>query len=279
VRVPDVVRLCAYDLNVDGAAEFGGHVRFVVLVEDGDALRAVGQVLRELLVGSEDREQDMLRMDVIVGQEFQRTQTPVFAAEMKHVILRPYWNVPQTIATRELLPELRAHPGRWVSEHFEIVRGWGDNATRVPATAENMQLAVKGKLRVRQQPGPRNALGLIALVLPNRYDVFLHSTPAPALFRRARRSFSHGCIRVSDPIGLAEQVLSESPDSWSRAKITQAIAGDTSIKVLLAKPLQVLILYGTAIATEDGAVHFFEDLYGHDARLNELLGKQAQSAR
>jgi murein L,D-transpeptidase YcbB/YkuD len=115
-------------------------------------------------------------------------------------------------------------------------------------------------------------LGLIALVLPNRYDVFMHSTPAPELFRRARRSFSHGCIRVSDPIALAEQVLSATPGNWSRAKIMEATASNTSVKVALAQPLQVLILYGTAIATEDGAVHFFEDIYGHDSRLSELLG-------
>ena len=224
------------------------------------------------LKAAEDFEADMLRMDVIVGKEYPHTHTPVFAADLKYVVFRPYWNVPYSILSRELLPELRAHPSRWASKHLEIVRGGGDEATPLAPTAENLALLAAGQLRVRQRPGADNALGLVAFMLPNTYNVYLHSTPAPRLFQQARRAFSHGCIRVSDPVALAEQVLRDTPGAWTREKINAAIDSKTTTKVVLRKPLQVLILYGTAVATEDGAVHFLEDLYGYDRQLEALLG-------
>jgi len=221
----------------------------------------------------EDREADMLKMDVIVGRAFPNTRTPVFSEEMRYLVFRPYWDVPYSIATRELLPEIRKNPAYLDKQHLEIVRGPGDDAQPVPATPENLAAVAQGTLRMRQRPGNDNALGLIKFMLPNEYNVYLHSTPAQGLFREARRAFSHGCIRVSDPVALALHVLKDEPGDWTREKIEAAMQGDTTFRVPLRKPIPVYILYGTAIASEAGQVFFFDDVYGHDARLAKLLGE------
>ncbi len=222
---------------------------------------------------NEDREADMERMDVIVGRVYPNTQTPVFTEEMRYVIFRPYWDVPYSITTREMLPEMRANP-RYLEEHdLEIVRGGGDEAKPVPQTPENLAALAAGTLRLRQRPGPDNALGLVKFMLPNAYNVYLHSTPAQGLFRESRRAYSHGCIRVSDPIALAQHVLKNEPGGWTREKIEAAMNGLRPVRVNLSQPIRVFILYGTAIVTEAGQVFFFEDVYGHDAKLAALLEK------
>jgi murein L,D-transpeptidase YcbB/YkuD len=132
-------------------------------------------------------------------------------------------------------------------------------------------LLASGKLKLRQRPGPENSLGLIKFSLPNPRDVYLHSTPTPALFRESARAFSHGCIRVSDPIALAVHVLHNTSAEWTAAAVSTAMRADLTRHVNLANPVPVLILYGTALATEDGKISFFNDLYGHDARLTNVL--------
>jgi len=227
----------------------------------------------------QDREAEMLPMNVIVGREYPRTRTPVFEADMKYVVFRPYWDVPRSILVNEILPLLARNPRYLESQDMEIVRGESDEAAVLPATPENIQALASGQLRLRQRPGPNNALGLIKFMLPNTHDVYLHSTPAPRLFEQARRTFSHGCIRVSDPVALAEQVLKSTAGDWTREKIMAAMNGGTTFHVPLAKPVHVLIVYGTAVATEDGAVHFFDDIYGYDRRLESLLGLAPLSGR
>jgi murein L,D-transpeptidase YcbB/YkuD len=219
-----------------------------------------------------DREDEMLRMDVIVGREYPRSRTPVFAADMKYVVFRPYWDVPRSILVHEILPLLAGNPRYLDSQDMEIVRGESDEATVLPPTPENIQALAAGQLRLRQRPGANNALGLIKFMLPNEHNVYLHSTPAPRLFGQARRTFSHGCIRVSDPVALAEQVLRGTAGNWTHESIVADMNGSTTLHVPLAAPVHVLILYGTAVATEDGAVHFFDDIYGYDRRLESLLG-------
>jgi murein L,D-transpeptidase YcbB/YkuD len=218
-----------------------------------------------------DRKAEILQMDVIVGRTYPKLQTPVFTAEMKYVIFRPYWDVPYSITQREMLREIRANPNYLRKEHLEIVRGPGDSAAVVPPSPEAIQELAAGTLRLRQQPGADNALGLIKFMLPNTYNVYLHSTPAHRLFSQSRRAFSHGCIRVSDPVALAAHVLNNAPGSWTPESITAAMNGPGSVRVNLTKPIRVLILYATALATEDGAVMFFEDIYGHDRKLEKLL--------
>ncbi len=222
--------------------------------------------------GDSDTEQGMLRMDVIVGQEYPRTRTPVFMADIRTVVFRPYWDVPRSIVRREILPALARDPHLLQRQHMQLVRGPADDSPVVPATPQNLQLLASGALRLRQEPGPDNALGLIKFLLPNAHDVYLHSTPAVQLFGQAERAFSHGCIRVSDPVALAQYVLRGTPGNWTRANILSAMNGAHTQRVLLAQSTHVLILYGTAIASEDGQLHFFDDLYGQDRRLQAVLG-------
>ena len=218
-----------------------------------------------------DRAADILQMDVIVGRTFPRTRTPVFAADMKSVIFRPYWDVPRSITLREMLPKIQANPGYLASQHLEIVSN-GPGAAVLPATAANVQALAAGTARLRQQPGADNALGLIKFDLPNFHSIYLHSTPAQQLFLRSRRAFSHGCIRVSDPVALAAYVLRDTPGGWTPARIEAAMQGTETRRVRLAKPIRVMILYGTVLAKEDGEVLFFDDLYGQDRQLERLLG-------
>jgi murein L,D-transpeptidase YcbB/YkuD len=224
-----------------------------------------------LLKSDRDREADMLRMNVIVGQEYPSKYTPVFAADIESIVFRPFWDVPPSIARNELVPLLRRKPDYLAAEHMQIVRNGGDSEEPLPPSPMNLDAVAAGNLRLRHRPGSDNALGLIKFVLPNPYGVYLHSTPAPQLFARPRRSFSHGCIRVSDPEALAVEVLRGTPGDWTLSNVQAAMNGDTTRTVRLAHPMHVLVLYGTAIASEDGAVHFFDDVYGHDRRLAALL--------
>lgn len=220
-----------------------------------------------------DREAEIVGMDVIVGQSFPRSRTPVFTEEIRQVVFRPYWDVPYSITIREMLPAIRRNPGYFARNHLEIVRGPGDDAMPVPVTPENIDALATGLLRLRQRPGPDNSLGLVKFVLPNAFNVYLHSTPAHELFGESRRAFSHGCIRVRDPVGLAEHVFHDQPEPWSRERIERAMQdGPDSQRVNLARPLRVFVVYGTAVATEAGKVLFFDDIYGHDRRLEALLG-------
>jgi murein L,D-transpeptidase YcbB/YkuD len=217
-----------------------------------------------------DSEAHILQMDVIVGKAFDSTQTPVFAADMSYLIFRPYWEVPYSIALKEVVPAARKDPADIERRQMEIVRGNGDTATVMPNTAENVELVAKGTLRLRQRPGPNNSLGLVKFMLPNPYNVYLHSTPAQALFAESRRDFSHGCVRVSDPVGLAQYVLRDSPE-WTREKILAAMNGEKSLNVALKNRIRVFIVYGTALATEKGNILFFDDIYRHDERLQKAL--------
>ena len=220
-----------------------------------------------------DSAQDILQMDVIVGDTFRTRRTPVFAAEMRYVVLQPYWDVPRSILLKELLPDIRRKPG-WLESHdYEIVRGQSDDAIPVPATIENIDLLARGTLRLRQNPGPSNALGHVKFMLPNEHNVYLHDTPGRDLFNRSRRAFSHGCIRVSDPMALLAHVMRDDP-TWTTERVARALALDRPTRVALAHSIPVFILYGTAVATEAGPVLFFEDLYGQDAPLLEKIASR-----
>ena len=190
--------------------------------------------------------------DVIVGRAL-NTRTPVFVEEMEHVVFRPYWNVPSSIVRNEILPAMSRQPDYLRRHNMEIVSAPG------------------APIRIRQRPGASNALGLVKFVFPNDDGVYLHGTPAPALFARARRDLSHGCVRAQDPVGLAEWVLADRPE-WTRERILAAMHGEETLRVELSRPIRVILFYLTAVVTpEDGLVHFVNDIYGHDARLDRML--------
>lgn len=211
-----------------------------------------------------------VRMGVIVGRAV-RTQTPVFADEMTHLIFRPYWNVPRSILRNEVLPAAEADPLYLRRNDMELVAGQGDDAKPIEASPENLAAARAGALRIRQRPGPKNSLGLVKFIFPNDDNVYLHGTPARQLFGRSRRDFSHGCVRVEDPPALASWLLRDQPE-WTRERIEAAMTGGTTRQVNLRQPVPVILYYVTAAVTpDDGLLHFADDLYGHDRSLERAL--------
>jgi L,D-transpeptidase YcbB len=175
------------------------------------------------------------------------------------------------------VPGARRDPASIERRQMQIVRGFGDSATVMPNTAENVALIAQGTLRLRQKPGPSNSLGLVKFMLPNRYNVYLHGAPVQAPFSVSPRDLSPGCIRVSDPVGLAQYVLRESPE-WTRERILAAMNGAEPQTVTLQNRTRVFIVYGTALATEQGDILFFDDIYGHDKRLDQALNSREHGA-
>jgi murein L,D-transpeptidase YcbB/YkuD len=216
-------------------------------------------------------------MNVIVGKALDK-RTPLFFQDMSLIEFSPYWNIPSSIARAETVPKLRRDPSHFNREGLEFVADGQVDRTLSPA---NLAAVLAGQMRIRQRPGPRNALGDIKFIFPNTDNIYLHHTPAPHLFKQDRRDFSHGCIRVEDPVALARFVLQQQP-AWTAERIQEAMESEKSKTIRVQPPLPVVIAYATAIARADGKIHFFADIYGHDKLLDLALKrtvKRAQAAR
>ena len=205
---------------------------------------------------------------VIVGRE--QRQSPSFSAPMTHVVLNPWWEVPRRLAVRDKLPQFQRDPDAAVRLGFEAVDAAG---YRIDPSAIDWKAYTPANFpfRLRQRPGPDNALGEVKLMLPNRHDVYLHDTPSRDLFARVRRDFSSGCIRVGDAIGLTEWVLAGT--GWDRARIDDALATGVPTVVRLAAPLPVHLVYRTATLDGDGGVRLLADPYGRDPVLVAALDR------
>jgi L,D-transpeptidase YcbB len=184
-------------------------------------------------------------MRVVVGKAMS-TETPVFSRDMTFVVLRPYWNVPPGILRRTVIPAIKRNPNELTSKNYEITTLDGKVVTSGVVSDDVLAQLQAGKLAVRQKPGPNNALGLVKLMFPNEYSVYLHSTPATELFSQSRRDFSAGCIRVEEPAELTAWVLRNNP-GWDLQRVREGM--------------------------QNGEVHFYDDIYGHDARLKAALAK------
>jgi L,D-transpeptidase YcbB len=213
-----------------------------------------------------------LTMNVVVGKAYDHN-TPVFEDSMQYVIFRPYWNVPYSIAKAEYLPKVARDPDYLSKKGFEVVNSRQEVVASGPVSADVLQQLRAGKLFVRQAPGPKNSLGLVKFIFPNDYSVYMHDTPAQEFFSKTRRDFSHGCIRLEKPADLAVWVLRDNP-GWNAERVRAAMTGSSNNQqVNLAHPIPVLIVYATVIVNEDGTVHFYDDIYGHDAALEKVLQK------
>jgi len=193
---------------------------------------------------------------VQVGKPYH--QTPVFRDEITYLVFNPTWTVPPGILRNETLPAIRNDASYLVKQNMTVV----DRSGRAvdPATIDwNASFPYS----VRQEPGPNNALGRVKFMFPNPYMVYLHDTPSRRLFDRADRTFSHGCIRVEDPLRLAELLLATTP-GWNRDTIDSAIATGTTRTVTLANPMPVMLLYFTAEIDAQGDLTFFRDPYDRD---------------
>ena len=212
-----------------------------------------------------------LTMNVVVGKAYDHS-TPVFEEKMAYVVFRPYWNVPYSIAKAEYLSRIARDPDYLSKKGFEVVNSRQEVVTSGTVTSDVLAQLRAGKLFIRQAPGPKNSLGLVKFIFPNDYSVYMHDTPAQEFFSKSRRDFSHGCIRLGKPADLAVWVLRDNP-GWNMDRVRAAMNGSATQQVNLAHRIPVLIVYGTVIVTEDGTVHFYDDIYGHDASLEEVLDK------
>lgn len=233
------------------------------------------------LYGVEDN-RDALTLRIVVGKP--KWNTPIFSEYMTHIVVNPYWNIPPSIVRDDIAPRLKSDPNYMADrnihalglkfEHSESA----DEAAQEAAEDEYISKVLSGNYKLRQNPGPSNPLGRIKFLFPNKYSVYLHDTPNRGYFLRAQRNFSHGCIRVENPVSLAGFVLS--PDTaWNEEEIRSAINRGKTRTVHLPEPVPVYILYFTAWVDNNGLVNFHKDIYGLDQVLqNALLQSTARRA-
>ncbi len=207
------------------------------------------------------------RMRVVVGKPYSRT--PVFSDRIRYVEFNPYWNVPGDIAIKEELPSLKTNPANLAAQGFEAVSG--DQVYDLRSVDWARYGPGNFPFRLRQRPGPNNALGRVKIMFPNPHDVYLHDTPSRGLFARSERAFSHGCIRLARPLELADQVLRVGGVSgWNPQRIDAVVASQKNTIVNLNDPIPVYITYQTAWS-DNGVVSFRRDIYEHDAKLLAAL--------
>ena len=212
---------------------------------------------------------DLPNMRVVVGKAL-KNETPVLMAEMRFIDFMPYWNVPYSIVKKEILPKLMQNPSYLDKENMELVTTYGNKTRAVAFTGSSIAGLKQGTLRIRQRPGKKNALGRVKFIFPNKEDVYLHDTPSQNLFNKSRRDFSHGCVRVANPEGLAEFALK---NQWSKEKIQRALNSPKTQRVILKKSIPVLFFYITSFFDDNNNLAFYPDIYGYDAILFGALRK------
>ena len=217
-----------------------------------------------------ENEKTVLSMHVVVGKPFQRT--PVFTAKMTYLVINPPWNIPDSIAQKEILKKIQDEPQYLAKQNIKVLRGWGPQEKEIDPEAIDWSRINANTLayRFRQEPGPLNPLGRIKFMLPNKFDVYLHDTPSTRLFSESVRAFSHGCTRIEKPVELGEYVLQDDP-RWTREKLLAEIEKGTEQTIPLPHPLNVHFLYLTAWVDEDGVLQFRNDVYKRDKQLDEAL--------
>ena len=197
---------------------------------------------------------------VIVGEE--EDQTPEFRSALSHVVFNPTWTVPYSIASEELLPKIKENPGFLARGGYELFDRDGDRVD--PSTVEWSAIGIGNfPFTIVQQPGPENQLGQVKFVFPNEYSVCMHDTPAKSLFDKAARAFSHGCIRVDEPLGFAEVLLGA--ERWTSEQVDAAIKSGKTRSIELSEPLPLHVSYWTAEVDDFGQIHFYDDIYDRDA--------------
>lgn len=217
-----------------------------------------------------DKGKVRMSMPVVVGKPYHAT--PVFTELMTYLVFSPYWNIPTGIASRVIVPNIRRNPEYLEQESIKVFRGWEQPARELdPASIDWSQVeAGRSPYRFRQEPGPNNALGGVKFMFPNKYQVYMHDTPARELFEHTSRDFSNGCIRLKEPLRLAEYLLREH-DGWDAQRITAAAQRGQEQTVRLTRAWPVHVLYWTVWVGADGEVNFRPDVYGRDAELGKAL--------
>jgi murein L,D-transpeptidase YcbB/YkuD len=211
-----------------------------------------------------------LEMRVVVGRNYRRT--PVFSGKMTYMVLNPEWNVPGSIAVKDILPKVKEDPSYLQRMGFKVYASWQDDAAVInPAEIDWSSISSRNfGFRLVQAPGPQNALGRIKFMLPNKYAVYLHDTPSQQLFQQARRGFSSGCIRVEKPFELAAYVL-QGQEGWTEEKLIAGVKSGEKRIIGLQETVPVHLLYWTAWVDEEGKLNFRKDIYKRDEPLDRAL--------
>ncbi len=217
----------------------------------------------------------IMTMPIVVGKQNQRTS--VFSGKMTYIELNPYWNIPQTIAVKEILPKVKKDPTYLAQKRIKVIEYWRRQEREVNPDKVNWSRLNQDNLKYsfRQDFGPGNALGRVKFMFPNKFDIYLHDTPERQLFKRTQRTFSHGCIRIAKPIDLAEYLLKDDL-KWGRRKILAEIGKGKRQVLKLQEPIDVHILYLTAWVDHQGEVQFRPDIYQGDAVLMQALQEKPQ---
>ncbi|UCG11471.1 MAG: L,D-transpeptidase family protein [Deltaproteobacteria bacterium] len=261
LNVPVEDRVCQIKLNME---------RWRWLPQDlGERYVLVNIASFELEVIEKGRA--VMKMRVVVGRDYRHT--PVFSAKMTHLVLSPYWYVPQKIATEDKLPQMQKDPTYLARHKMKVFDDWGPEAEEIdPGTIDWLQVNTENfNYILRQEPGPDNELGRVKFIFPNRHNVYLHDSPSSrVLFWKSVRTFSSGCIRIHKPIELAEYLLRGDPN-WTREQILAVIDKGVEQRVDLLEPIPVHLLYWTAWVDEDGSIQFRKDIYGRDNLLDDTL--------
>jgi L,D-transpeptidase YcbB len=214
----------------------------------------------------------VLNFPVIIGQL--QHQTPVFSDSIKYIEMNPYWNITPSIARDEELPNLRKNSRYLTNRHVRLFSSWDGDATELDSTTLDWQQISPSRMagfKLRQDPGPWNALGRIKFVFPNKYSIYMHDTPSRNLFSRTKRSFSHGCIRLSNPMALALFALEDQGKDWTSEKLQSIFDSGKRMVIHLNHPLPIHITYQTSWVDKDGQIHFNRDIYSRDEKLFKAL--------
>jgi L,D-transpeptidase YcbB len=201
-----------------------------------------------------------LKMKVVVGTNANRT--PLFSDVMASVVFSPYWNIPESIATKETLPRIMKDPDYLMRQNIEVIKVGKTTEVIDPAKINWDAAPGDFQYQLRQKPGVRNSLGLVKFLFPNEFNVYLHDTPADNLFDKLTRNFSHGCVRVEHPMELAAYLLKDQPE-WTAEKIETAMHQETEKHVALKSPIRVHIVYWTAWVDSSGTLQIRPDVYGY----------------
>ncbi|NUH64274.1 L,D-transpeptidase family protein [Sulfitobacter sp. S0837] len=205
----------------------------------------------------------------VVGAAREDRPTPEFSDVMEHMVVNPSWYVPRSIVTKEYLPQLKRNP--YAVNHIEITDSRGRKVNR-GAVNFNRYTARSFPFSMRQPPSRSNALGLVKFMFPNKYNIYLHDTPAKSLFDRDVRAFSHGCVRLAEPFEFAYELLS--PQSADPEGEFQAVLrSGRETRVVLEEPVPVHLIYRTAVTNARGHTEYRDDVYGRDARIWSALSK------
>jgi len=216
----------------------------------------------------------VLKMRTIVGME--DNPTPSFADRLNQIEINPFWNIPQSIVEKEIVPKVKRDPSYLTRQGIRIYRDWRPNAPEISPAAINWKEVAPKKFpyRLVQDPGPMNPLGRIKFLFPNNFNVYMHDTPKRHLFDRQGRTFSHGCIRLEKPIDLAEYLLKNEP-GWSKKQILKKIGTGERHVITLRNPIPVHIVYLTVWTGPDGLTYFRDDLYEYDHLLDTAMHKNS----